>query len=387
MFGNAMFGALHARPIAPQHRSSIIASRLSFQATPSIVRSKQRWSWPAELEQTRPHVGESPMFDLRWITVSGLSLFTLLVSLDPAFAFLGYVSNEKGNSISVIDTDKMATVATIKTGQRPRGIEVTHDGKLVIVALGDDDTIQIFDTKTLHDAGELPSGPDPEQFTLDPAGKFLYVANENDSMVTIIDMAKRAAVGQVSVGTEPEGMAVSPDSKMLICTSETTSMVHFIDTASHEVVDSLLVGSRPRFSEYKSDGSELWVTSEIGGGLAIIDPATRKLKQTVTFEIPGLRSEAIQPVGINITKDGKLGFIDLGPANRVAVVDGVTHAVLKYLLVGQRVWHGAFTPDEKYLLVANGVSNDVSVIDVAAQKVIKSIQVGELPWGVAFGPN
>jgi YVTN family beta-propeller protein len=55
--------------------------------------------------------------------------------------------------------------------------------------------------------------------------------------------------------------------------------------------------------------------------------------------------------------------------------------------VGQRVWHGAFTPDEKYLLVANGVSNDVSVIDVAAQKVIKSIQVGELPWGVAFGPN
>jgi len=86
-------------------------------------------------------------------------------------------------------------------------------------------------------------------------------------------------------------------------------------------------------------------------------------------------------------RDGKLGFVDLGPANRVAVIDGVTHAVLKYLLVGQRVWHGAFTPDEKYLLVANGVSNDVSVIDVAAQKVIKSIQVGELPWGVAFGPN
>src|SRR5205807_4532827 len=68
-------------------------------------------------------------------------------------------------------------------------------------------------------------------------------------------------------------------------------------------------------------------------------------------------------------------------------IDGVTHAVLKYLLVGQRVWHGAFTPDEKYLVVANGVSNDVSVIDVARLEVVKSIQVGELPWGVAFGPN
>lgn len=56
----------------------------------------------------------------------------------------------------------------------------------------------------------------------------------------------------------------------------------------------------------------------------------------------------------------------------------------KYLLVGQRVWQMAFTPDEKYLLVTNGVSNDVSVIDVAAQKVIKTIQVGELPWGITF---
>ena len=75
---------------------------------------------------------------------------------------------------------------------------------------------------------------------------------------------------------------------------------------------------------------------------------------------PASAPKQIQPVGINLTKDGKLGFIDLGPANRVAVVDGVTHAVLKILLVGQRVWHGAFTPDEKYLVVANGVSNDVS---------------------------
>jgi YVTN family beta-propeller protein len=51
------------------------------------------------------------------------------------------------------------------------------------------------------------------------------------------------------------------------------------------------------------------------------------------------------------------------------------------------VWHGAFTPDGKYLLAANGLSNDVSVVDVANLKVIKSIQVGESPWGVAMGPK
>jgi YVTN family beta-propeller protein len=116
----------------------------------------------------------------------------------------------------------------------------------------------------------------------------------------------------------------------------------------------------------------------------VIDPAKREIKQKINFEIPGLRREAIQPVGISITRDGKTGFVALGPANRVAIIDATTHQVTKYLLVGQRVWHLAFTPDEKYLLTTNGVSNDVSIIDVVAQKVIKTIQVGELPWGITM---
>ena len=63
-------------------------------------------------------------------------------------------------------------------------------------------------------------------------------------------------------------------------------------------------------------------------------------------------------------RDGKLAFVALGPANRVAVIDAATFKVEKYLLVGQRVWQLAFTPDEKLLFTTNGASNDVSVIDV-----------------------
>ena len=125
------------------------------------------------------------------------------------------------------------------------------------------------------------------------------------------------------------------------------------------------------------------ISSQTASGQAAAGTASN----TITFAIPGLRSEAIQPVGINITKDGKTAFVALGPANRVAVIDAVTHEVKKYLLVGQRVWHMAFTPDERYLLTTNGVSNDISVIDVANLKVIKSIQVGELPWGVAISQH
>ena len=68
-------------------------------------------------------------------------------------------------------------------------------------------------------------------------------------------------------------------------------------------------------------------------------------------------------------------------------INAQTFEVEKYLLVGQRVWQLAFTPDEKYLISTNGNSNDVSIIDVAKQEVIKSIQVGGLPWGVTVSPQ
>jgi YVTN family beta-propeller protein len=124
-----------------------------------------------------------------------------------ASAFTAYVSNEKSNTISVIDVDKLTVVRTIKVGQRPRGIELTKDGKFILVAVGDDDTIQMIDTSTYEIAATLPSGPDPELFTQDPTGKVLYVANDNDNTVTIIDMEKRTRIGEVQVGSNRKAWA------------------------------------------------------------------------------------------------------------------------------------------------------------------------------------
>ncbi len=145
-----------------------------------------------------------------WIPACAGMTVVLAVVAHPAGAYEAYVSNEKSNTVSVIDTDKLEVVKTIKVGQRPRGIAVTRDGKSVIVAVGDDDTIQIVDTKTKEVTGNLPSGPDPEFFAFGPGGKHLYVANENNNTVTIVDTATQRQDGDIQVGVEPEGMADQP---------------------------------------------------------------------------------------------------------------------------------------------------------------------------------
>ena len=115
--------------------------------------------------------------------------------------------------------------------------------------------------------------------------------------------------------------------------------------------------------------------------MTILDVASRAILKTLTFQIKGVHPDKVQPVGIKLSADGKYGFVALGPANHVAVIDAKTFEILDYLLVGRRVWQMAFTPDQKQLLATNGVSGDVSVIDVDSLKVIKSVKVGRYPVG------
>jgi YVTN family beta-propeller protein len=55
-----------------------------------------------------------------------------------------YVSNEKGNSITIVDGDKLEAVATVPVGNRPRGIALSPDGKWLYICASDDDTVEIM---------------------------------------------------------------------------------------------------------------------------------------------------------------------------------------------------------------------------------------------------
>lgn len=320
-------------------------------------------------------------------SVRGAALALLgLALVQPARADTVFVSNEKSNTISVVDGGKMQVIATIKVGRRPRGITFNRDMTRIFVCVGDDNRIDVIDLATQKVVDRMPSGPDPELFVLEPQGRLLYIANEDDNMVSVLDTDTKKIVGEIQVGVEPEGMGISPDGKFLVNTSETTNMAHFIDTASHKIVDNVLVDARPRVAQFTGDGRFVWVSAEVGGTVSVIDTATRKVVHKIGFAVQGVPREAIQPVGIQMTRDGQRAFVALGPANRVAEIDARTYEVKRYHLVGQRVWNLALSPDEKRLYTTNGVSNDMSILDMERGRVIKSVAVGGAPWGVIVKP-
>ena len=217
-------------------------------------------------------------------------------------------------------------------------------------------------------------------------GKRMFIANEDDAVTTVLDLDKRQVTGQVDVGVEPEGMAVSPDDRIAVTTSETTNMAHLIDTGSYAVVGNVPVGQRPRFAAFTLTGRNCGCRRRSAALCRSSIWRRRRSRRRcssrsrVSAATRFSRSDENLPVTAT-------AFVALGPANRVAVINVRTGNVIKYILVGQRVWHLRLTPDEQLLFTTNGVSNDVTAIDVKALKAVKSIKVGRYPWGVAIRPT
>ena len=155
-----------------------------------------------------------------------------------------------------------------------------------------------------HFLTDPPSGP-IEEFHVQSAA--LPQRRVLDAPLTRIPLLRplRHVLAEVPVGVEPEGMAVSPDNKYTAATSESTSMAHIIENASQQLVANVLVDSRPREAKWTKDGKELWVASEIGGTVSVIDPTTWEITKKISFEVPGVRPEQLQPVGMDFVNDGE----------------------------------------------------------------------------------
>jgi len=321
----------------------------------------------------------------------------------PAHGERAYVSNEDGNSVSVIDARTAQVVATIDVGKRPRGMKLDRAGARLFVAVSglpkcpptvpDEecaklkrdlgaDGIAIIDTRSHKVVRVLAAGSDPEQFDLSVDEKRLFVANEDAGRASVVDIASGKIIASIPVGLEPEGVAVAPDGRWVCVTNESDHAVSVIDTRTLAVVRSVQVGQRPRDVAFTPDGGLAYVSGEFDASLYRFslqrdEPASRVLQ---------LRKEA-RPMALVLDAQRKRLYMSTGRGGTVAVID-VTQApkLVTEVQVGARPWGIALSRDGKKLYSANGPSNDVSIVDTAALRTIGKVAVGRSPWGVVIGP-
>lgn len=364
-----------------------------------------------------------------------LGIVCLLLWPLGALAGRAYVSNEDGDSVSVLDTATGDVIATVPVGKRPRGLKLSRDGSRLYVAVSGlpkcpppipeatcaklqrdpaADGVAVVDTRSLRKIKLLEVGSDPEQLELGDGDRRLYVSNEDTASVTVVDIPTAKVITRIAVGHEPEGVRKSPDGAWVGVTSEADATVSLIDNHLLQLGHVASVGQRPRDLAFTPDGRTAYVSAEFDAAV-------------YSFAVPsgGHVSKLIQlrkqdrPMGVLLDPARRLLYVSTGHGGTIAVISlappsgapearsgtpgarhetpgaryetpGARHGTPRARLVaeipvGARPWGIALSPDRRLLYVANGPSNDVSIVDTITLRVIKKVAVGRSPWGVVVG--
>jgi len=332
-----------------------------------------------------------------------VALFLLLASLPlRAQAGRAYVSNEDGDSVTVLDTVQEEVVATVDVGKRPRGLKLSHDGTRLYVAVTgfpkcpptvpDEecaklkrdlaaDGVAVVDTSTLKVVKVLKAGSDPEQLDLSRDGRRLFISNEDASTVSVLNVMSGTLEATIPVGHEPEGVRVTPNGHWVVVTSEGGNAISVINASSLKVQRTVPVGKRPRDAAFTPDSETAFISGEVDASVysAALDsdaPATRVLQ---------LRSEA-RPMGVVFDALRKRLYVSTGRGGTVAVAALDGPKLISEIPVGTRPWGIVLSRDGHRLYTANGPSNDVAIVDTESLKVIKTVKVGRSPWGIILSP-
>ncbi len=318
-----------------------------------------------------------------------------------------YVSNQKGG-VTVIDLNTLTATADIDVqGDEPRGIGITDDGKLLVVATRENGSVSIIDAASQQVLSQVQVGQNPEfvrikgQYAFvsyEPSAKggppptpgsaeALAAAKEDEdddkepARIGIIDLKLAKKVREITGGPETEGIEFSKDGKQLIVTNEAdnTVTVHSMKTGKLlKTIKTHDYGDRPRGIKVSPDGKTYLATLEYGNKFLVMDKKFKVLRTVDT---------GATPYGIAYDRKGARIFVAANKAKTLEVYDAKTYEKIKDIPTGNRCWHFTFTPDDKEILLACGKSDALMVIDTDKLEVTQQIENKKLPWGVVTYPK
>jgi YVTN family beta-propeller protein len=328
----------------------------------------------------------------RRVLLSLLALPAVLVL--PLAAQTGKVvivqTNSAGDNVHLIDPTTNKIVAEITGVEVNHGAAAAPDGSRLYITNESTDTLDIVDTRTLRVTKKVPLSGHPNNLAIRKDGRRVYVAIQGaDGGVDVIDTVSEEQIKFIRVLRGVHNTFITPDSKYVVAGSSGGATATVIDTETEQPVWSIHFegGVRPLTFDTNPDGSTNRMFVQITNlhGFAIVD--FEKRKEVGRIQLPDVppaerNSEGIQGApahGILPSPDGKT----LWSTSKVnSHVYAYSLPDLKYLggvRVGKVPDWITFTPDSKFLYVANAHSNYVSVIDVAARKEIAQIKVGQVP--------
>ena len=201
-------------------------------------------------------------------------------------------------------------------------------------------------------------------------GKTLVAANfENDS-VSIVDTTSRNVLqeikffvpgGQVATGEFPFDVAVKSDKKsgaalIAFASSQRDDEVVAVDIAT-QAVTRIPIGSQPNKMLLSPDQSLLYVANGNSDSISVIDTKTNRVVQTISLSRRGVKYKGANPNSLSLSPNGRTLYVTLGGENAVAVVNLRSGRVTGRIPTGWYPNSVSVSQDGQKLYVVNAKSN------------------------------
>jgi YVTN family beta-propeller protein len=256
-------------------------------------------------------------------------------TIDAPLPTLGHNTNDDTATPTydggILKFTKAGSSALVRTlglnfGAMTAGVNVTDDGKELIAANLQNDSISLVDLKTRTARefrlfspgsttafGEFPYWVQPHSSTPGGPSDKVYVTSLRDGQ--IISIATSGRVGSVTVGGEPSKMILTRDERFLLVVNPDLDEIEIVDTATDTLRERISVarpgyryrGSIPNSLALSPDGRTLYVTLAGENAVGVIDLQTA----TVRGRIP----TGWYPISVTPSADGSKLFVAIPKSN------------------------------------------------------------------------
>ena len=402
---------LHLEPLSPGSLDwSDEQSHKNFQSTLEVVNTEDPAASKLLLHPLAPEAGGDPFHsggrqfaskdDPDW-RVMAEWVGVIHRESPPQVPTLIYVTNSAGDTIDGIDPATNKVVQVIHGIELPHGIALSPDGARIYVSNEAESVLDVVDRKSGEIVSKVPLSGRPNNLTVTKDGSLVLVGiRVKSGALDVIDTASLKNIKSIPVDGPVHNVYVTPDGKYVVSGSIESKTVSVVDLQSQKMAWGVKFDRpvRPMAFDTNSDGSTRRVFVQLSGvhGFAVVDFVKRA--EVTRIKLPDQPSgfgvaegrAGIPSHGLGVAPDGKSLWIDSTLANSVYEyslpdLKLIGRAALPEVHPSNHAPTGAipdwvaFTPDSKFVYVADSALRVVSVIDAQALKEVARIPVGEVP--------
>jgi YVTN family beta-propeller protein len=306
--------------------------------------------------------------------------FSIIIPSRPLATLTGYVTNHDSQTITVFDKRSGRVAGVIPTGNGPLGMALDQKLAKAYVALSDIDAIEQMDVTegNMIKRLSLTTGDRPRELALTPDGRFLLTVNAGSSSVSIVDTLSLIEVNRIAVGNDPRSVLVDPVGRRAYVFNTLSNTITVIDIANKAAAAVISTEPGPVRGQFNRKGDKLYVIYEGNPYLTVIDPFSLSVIKRM-FVGPGVSS-----IKVNTTTD--MIYLGRKRDSTVEVYDPFSLMPGDFIVVSSGVDYLTIDGEENNLFTVLPDKKTVTAVNLISKKVVFEIDVGDnASWVTMMG--